>query len=97
MMKRETVSKIVKASGVSAGEMECKQFTQIRVPTEANAAESNLDPQEYVQRMNKAYDIDCEMVGTFHIAVGANNMFGGENKASDHIDFVGCGKIEVIL
>lgn len=82
MMNRETVSKIVKASGVSAGEMECKQFTQIRVPTEANAAESNLDPQEYVQRMNKA---------------GANNMFGGENKASDHIDFVGCGKIEVIL
>lgn len=211
--------------------MECKRFTQIRVPTEANAAESNLDPQDYIQRMNKAYDIDYEMVdtackreaerfarasqvavhtgvdcvlhldltgrtwhidagdgdlpcgeiyiapvenktngnvffetfylndakydnvtlqilngevsgsshteiakhfaelpqenrivcelglgmnpnvtdlcgytvldekmaGTFHIAVGANNMFGGENKASDHIDFVGCGKIEVIL
>lgn len=211
--------------------IECKRFTQIRVPTEANAAESNLDPQEYVQRMSKAYDIDYELVGTackreaerfagaeqvavhtgtdcvlclsltgrtwhidagdgdlpcgeiyiapvenktngnvffetlyldgvkydhvtlqilngevsgsshveiakhfaelpqenrivcelglgmnpnvtdlcgytvldekmtgtFHIAVGANNMFGGENKASDHIDFVGCGKIEVIL
>lgn len=211
--------------------MECKRFTQIRVPTEANAAESNLEPQDYVQRMNNAYDIDYEMVaaackreaerfagvgqvavhtgadsvlyldltgrawhidagdgdlpcgeiyiapvenktngnvffetfylddvkynnvilqilngevsdsshaeitkhfaeqpqenrivcelglgmnpnvtdlcgytvldekmaGTFHIAVGANNMFGGENKASDHIDFVGCGKIEVIL
>lgn len=211
--------------------MECKRFTQIRVPTEANAAESNLEPQDYVQRMNKAYDVDyeavdmackreverfagvsqvtvhtgadcvlnldltgrtwhidagdgdlpcgeiyiapvenktngnvffetfylddmkynnvtlqilngevfgsshteiakhfaersqenrivCElglgmnpnvtdlcgytvldekMVGTFHIAVGANNMFGGDNKASDHIDFVGCGKIEVIL
>lgn len=211
--------------------MKCRRFTQIRVPTEANAAESNLDPQDYVQRMNKAYDIDyeavhiackreterfagvkqvavhtgadcmlyldltgrvwhidagdgdlpcgeiyiapvenktngnvffkafylddvkysnvtlqilngeisgsshteiakhfaelpkenrivCElglgmnpnvtdlcgytvldekMAGTFHIAVGANNMFGGENEASDHIDFVGCGKIEVIL
>lgn len=211
--------------------MECKRFTQIRVPTEANAAEANLDPQDYVQRMNKAYDIDYEMVGTackreaerfaganqvavhtgadcvlhldltgrkwhidagdgdlpcgeiyiapvenktngkvffetfylddvkysnvtlqilngevscssheeiakhfaalpqenrivcelglgmnpnvtdlcgytvldekmagtFHIAIGANNMFGGENEASDHIDFVGCGKIEVIL
>ena len=284
-MKSETVSKIVKASGVSSGElvlvhfwgedadkeiansfvasvaalgatplllqqsrsinqeifssisqifyklMKCRRFTQIRVPTEANAAESNLDPQDYVQRMNKAYDIDyeavhiackreterfagviqvavhtgadcmlyldltgrvwhidagdgdlpcgeiyiapvenktngnvffkafylddvkysnvtlqilngeisgsshteiakhfaelpkenrivCElglgmnpnvtdlcgytvldekMAGTFHIAVGANNMFGGENEASDHIDFVGCGKIEVIL
>lgn len=211
--------------------MECKRFTQIRVPTEANASESNLDPQEYIQRMNDAYDIDyervhtackreaerfvgagqvavytgadcvlhldltgrkwhidagdgdlpcgeiyiapvenktygnvffetfylddvkynnvtlqilngevsgsshaeiakhfaelpqenrivCElgfgmnpnvtdlcgytvldekMAGTFHIAVGANNMFGGKNKASNHTDFVGCGKFEVIL
>ena len=211
--------------------MECKRFTQIRIPTEANAAESGLDPQDYIQRMNNAYDIDydevntackreterftgacqvevhtgvvcvlhldltgrtwhidagdgdlpcgeiyiapvenktngsvffetfylddakytdvtlqilngevsgsshaeiakhfaelprenrivCElglgmnpnftdlcgytvldekMAGTFHIAVGANNMFSGENKASDHVDFVGCGKVEVIL
>lgn len=208
----------------------CKRFTQIRIPTQANAAESHLDPQDYTRRMEEAYDIDyeglrtackraaeqfagasrvavhtgdgcvlhlalagrawhidagdgdlpcgeiyiapvesktcgkvffetfylegakyrnvtlqvadgevcgsshaqiagyfaglprenrivCElglgmnprvtslcgytvldekMAGTFHIAVGANNMFGGENKASDHIDFVGCGSIEVI-
>ena len=210
--------------------MECKRFTQIRIPTEANAAESGLDPQDYIQRMNKAYDIDydavnaacrreaerfvgvnrvtvhtgnecvlhldltgrtwyidagdgdipcgeiyiapveaktngnvffktfylddvkytdvtlqitngevsgssnaeiakhfaemprenrivCElglgmnpnvtdlcgytlldekMAGTFHIAVGANKMFGGENEANDHVDFVGCGEVEVI-
>lgn len=206
---------------------ECKRFTQIRIPTYANAAESNLDPQDFVRRMTRAYDIDyealevacrkelerfegasevlvrtgadcalrltlsrrtwhidagdgdlpcgeiyiapveektqgsvffetfylndekydgvllrisdgevtgssnpdvakyfaeqprenrivCElgigmnpqvtelcgyaaldekMAGTFHIAVGANNMFGGANKASEHIDFVGCGEI----
>lgn len=211
--------------------MESKRFTQIRIPTRANAVESNLDPQDYIQRMSRAYDIDyalvaaacrrkiegfagaekvavttgegcvlhleltgrtwhidagdgdlpcgeiyiapvenrtngnvffetfylddvkynnvtlqilngeisgsshgeiakhfaqmprenrvvCElglgmnpnvtdlcgytvldekMAGTFHIAVGANHMFGGKNKASDHIDFVGCGKIEVSL
>ncbi len=210
--------------------MECKRFAQIRIPTQANAAESGLDPQDYIQRMNLAYDIDYEMVntackhkaecfagvekvavhtggdcvlyleltgrtwhidagegdlpcgeiyiaplesktqgrvyfdtfylndvkynnvtlqildgevsgssnpditkhfaaqprenrvvcelgigmnpnittlcgytvldekmaGTFHIAVGANNMFGGANTASDHIDFVGYGDIEVI-
>lgn len=210
--------------------MECRQFTQIRIPTQANAAESGLDPQDYVQRMTLAYDIDYEMLrtackhkaecfagvekvavhtgadcvlylelkgrtwqidagdgdlpcgeiyiapvenktrghvffdkfyldnieynrvtleildgeisgssdqeitkhfaeqprenrvvcelgigmnphittlcgytvldekaaGTFHIAVGANHMFGGTNKASDHIDFVGYGDIEVI-
>lgn len=211
--------------------VECRRFTQIRIPTQANAVESNLDPQDYIRRMTRAYDIDyerikmncelelehfagiekvsvhtgiddvlsltlagrtwhvdagdgdlpcgeiyiapienktegsvffgtfyldgleysnvslqvkdgevvgssspdvamyfakqpkenrtvCElglgmnpgvtdlcgytvldekMLGTFHIAVGANNMFGGENKASDHIDFVGCGKIEVMV
>lgn len=209
--------------------MKCKRFTQIRIPTAENAAESGLNPQDYIQRMTKAYDIDykalknncaekaeqfagcsgisvytgtdcvlhmeltgrtwhidagdgdlpcgeiyiapveertcgsvffntfylddrkyssvslqiengkvcdsntpevaayfsgqpeenrvvCEfgigmnpnvadlcgytvldekMAGTFHIAVGANNMFGGKNKASDHIDFVGHGRIEV--
>ena len=209
--------------------MECKRFTQIRNPTEANAAESGLDPEEFIRRMDKAYDIDyeavkavcaqeaerytgsrqaavytgndcvlhldltgrswhadagdgdlpcgeiyiapvenrtngkvffetfwldnvqyrkvtleiengevsrssneeitkafaemppenrtvCElglgmnpnvtdlcgytvldekMAGTFHIAVGMNVMFGGENRASDHIDFVGKGKVEV--
>ena len=207
----------------------CKRFTQIRIPTEANAAESGLDPEDYIRRMNSAYDIDydrlaeacrqeaanladaekvavttgedcvlsleltnrkwltdtgdgdlpcgeiyiapvenrtngkvcfeelwldgvkypdvmleiaegeiircsnealskefedmpkenrtvCElglgmnpnvrdlcgytlldekMAGTFHIAIGMNTMFGGTNQASDHIDFVGRGKVEV--
>ena len=209
--------------------VKCKRFAQIRIPTEANAAESGLDPQDYIRRMNRAYDVDydavraactqelkrfggahcvtihtgnacalhleltgrtwlidagegdlpcgeiyiapvetktngsvffgtfylddvkytdvtlqitdgevtgsscaevaaqfaamprenrivCElglgmnpnvtdlcgytlldekMTGTFHIAVGTNAMFGGENNASDHVDFVGRGEIEV--
>ena len=41
--------------------------------------------------------LDEKMVGTFHIAVGANQMFGGENEASDHVDFVGTGILEVIV
>lgn len=93
-MDRNMISKIVKASGVTAGEMvldvfayrpvvlgyeiepeqfalyrkymaqlfaklmECKRFAQIRIPTAANAEGSGLDPQEYVRRMEKAYDID---------------------------------------
>ena len=210
--------------------IKCRRFTQIRIPTETNAAESDLDPQDYIQRMERAYDIDydalraackreaerflgvdqvvvrtgaacmlhldlsgrmwyidagdgdlpcgevyiapveartngdvffetfylddekyanvtlqivngevsgssnadvarrfaemprenrvvCElglgmnpnitdlcgytlldekMAGTFHIAIGANNMFGGENAASDHVDFVGRGKVDDI-
>lgn len=42
--------------------VKCKRFTQIRVPTEANAAESGLDPQEYIRRMTNAYDIDYKAV-----------------------------------
>lgn len=39
--------------------------------------------------------LDEKMYGTFHIAVGANNMFGGTNAASEHIDFVGHGTIVI--
>lgn len=35
-----------------------KRFTQIRIPTAANADESGLEPQEYIERMNTAYDIN---------------------------------------
>ncbi len=37
--------------------------------------------------------LDEKMRDTFHIAVGANHMFGGTNAASDHIDFVGHGTV----
>lgn len=42
--------------------MQCKRFTQIRIPTVANAEESGLDPADYMQRMEKAYDIDYNAV-----------------------------------
>ena len=40
--------------------------------------------------------LDEKMAGTFHISVGANTMFGGENRATDHGDFVGRGEVEVL-
>lgn len=40
--------------------------------------------------------LDEKMHGTFHIAVGANDLFGGANHASDHVDLVGYGKLEVL-
>ena len=42
--------------------MNCKRFTQIRIPTAANAEESGLDPQDYIQRMERAYDVDYTAV-----------------------------------
>ncbi len=42
--------------------MNCKRFTQIRFPTEENAVESGLAPEEYIERMTKAYDADYEEI-----------------------------------
>lgn len=35
-----------------------KKFVQIRVPSEENAIESGLEPSVFIEKMNKAYDID---------------------------------------
>jgi leucyl aminopeptidase (aminopeptidase T) len=37
-----------------------KRFTQIRIPTVENAQETNLEPEEFILRMEKAYDIDYD-------------------------------------
>lgn len=42
--------------------MGCKRFTQIRIPTAANTEESGLDPQDYIRRMEKAYNVDFAAV-----------------------------------
>jgi len=122
--------------------MECRPFTQIRIPTKVNAEESSPDPEDCILRMTRTNDIDYDtlkvdcrrelerffgirevvihtgtelgigmnqnvkdlcgytvldekMAGTFHIAVGANQMFGGHNQASNHNAFAGFGRMEV--
>lgn len=44
--------------------MKAKRFTQIRIPTAANAQESSLEPAEYIHRMESAYDIDYDKLLT---------------------------------
>ena len=39
--------------------------------------------------------LDEKMKGTFHFAIGDNQMFGGTNKGTIHVDFVGEGTIEI--
>lgn len=58
--------------------MSCKRFTQIRIPTAANAEESGLSPQEYIQRMEKAYDVDYTAV--YEACRQAKNRFEGVDK-----------------
>lgn len=41
-------------------------------------------------------EIISKIVKASGVSAGANYMFGGENKASDHVDFVGFGKIKIL-
>lgn len=58
--------------------MNCKRFTQIRIPTAANAEESGLDPQDYIRRMERAYDIDYTAV--YEACRQARDRFEGVNE-----------------
>ncbi len=58
--------------------MQCKRFTQIRIPTVANAEESGLDPADYMQRMEKAYDIDYNAV--YETCRQAKERYAGTDK-----------------
>ena len=42
--------------------MNCKRFTQIRIPTAANAEESGLAAGEYISRMTRAYDVEYSVI-----------------------------------
>lgn len=59
--------------------MECRRFVQMRIPTAANAEGSGLDPQEYMQRMEKAYDIDYTAV--YEACKREKERFTGVKKA----------------
>ena len=58
--------------------MNCKRFTQIRIPTAANAEESGLEPQDYMQRMERAYDVDDTAV--YEACKQAKDRFEGAGK-----------------
>ena len=62
--------------------MNCKRFTQIRIPTTANAEESGLDPQDYILRMEKAYDVDYAAV--YEACRQAKDRFEGVDKVLLH-------------
>ena len=40
--------------------------------------------------------LDEKMAGSFHIALGANTMFGGQNEAPMHIDLVGAESFSLL-
>lgn len=49
-------------AGLFSALMGCKRFTQIRMPTRANAGESELEPEAFIRRMTDAYQIDYDLL-----------------------------------
>lgn len=47
-------------AGLFGALMKARRFAQIRIPTGANAVESGLEPEDYIRRMERAYDIDYD-------------------------------------
>lgn len=60
--------------------MNCRRFTQIRIPTAANAEESGLNPQDYIRRMERAYDVDYTAV--YEACLQARDRLKGAGQVS---------------
>lgn len=57
-------------------------------------AEFGIGMNPNVDRMLSNPSLDENAIGTFHIAIGMNHMFGGKNRCPVHMDFVTEGSIE---
>lgn len=49
-------------SGLFGTLMKAKRFTQLRIPTEENAKEFSMEPQDFIERMTCAYDVDYDNI-----------------------------------
>ena len=64
------------------------------LPTNGNViCEFGIGMNEGVDQITGYELLDEKMLGTFHIAIGNNTMFGGKNDAPLHQDFVGTGRV----
>lgn len=76
---------------------DCEAFNEfIKSIPEDNAnvlAELGIGMNPSVLGNSGVSELDEDALGTFHIALGMNNMFGGENACRFHMDFVTTGEI----
>lgn len=49
-------------SGLFGTLRKAKRFTQLRIPTEDNAKEFQMKPQEFIEKMTSAYDVNYEEI-----------------------------------
>lgn len=72
-----------------------QQFIESLSPEETVICELGFGLNPNVTELCGYPVLDEKMDGSFHIAIGANHMFGGENRASLHMDFVHPGPFHI--
>lgn len=75
---------------------DCDKFNEFLkiLPEGGNVvAELGIGMNPNVDRIEGDSSLDENALGTFHIAIGMNNLFGGVNECPFHMDFVTTGEI----
>lgn len=70
-------------------------FIEGQLPQNRVVCELGLGMNPNVEDLCGYSVLDEKMAGSFHIAIGANTMFGGQNEAKIHMDLVG-GSYELL-
>lgn len=78
---------------ISASQEGAERFLQELPPEGRVVCELGFGMNPNVKDLCGYTVLDEKMAGTFHIALGANHMFGGKNRAPMHIDLVGKGTV----
>ena len=90
--KFENVTLQIDQGRVTAASIpEIQRFLEQQPPENTVICELGLGMNPHVSSLCGYTVLDEKMAGTFHIALGANRMFGGENEAAIHLDLVGTG------
>lgn len=87
----------VKIENGRIAESDCKEFDEFiaELPEGANVvAELGIGMNPNVAKVLGDSGLDENAVGTLHIAIGMNHLFGGKNRSPIHIDFVTEGMVE---
>ncbi|WP_164880532.1 aminopeptidase [Clostridium manihotivorum] len=70
------------------------EFLETLPPSSDILCEFGIGLNENVTEIIGYTPLDEKASGTYHIAIGANSMFGGKNNCNFHMDFVFYGKVE---
>ncbi|SCX10102.1 Thermophilic metalloprotease (M29) [Lachnospiraceae bacterium YSD2013] len=77
----------------TTSDSELNKLIEAYGPANATVCELGIGLNPGVTSLCGCAVLDEKMIGTFHIAIGDNTMFGGTNEADFHTDMIGKGEL----